>query len=134
MVWREYLNVLLDTHVFLWLTAEPDKLSRRAVELLEDSSSEIYLSSVSVWEIVVKHSKGRLSLPEDPKIFIPRARTTYHVTPLALKEESALIGSRLPWHHQDPFDRMLICQALSENLTILTADRQIRKYAVQTVW
>lgn len=128
------MRILLDTHVFLWLIAEPDKLSKRAIELIEDSSIPIFLSAVSVWEIVVKHSKGRLPLSEDPSALIPKMRTIYQISSLALTEDSAAIGYRLPWHHQDPFDRMLVSQAIAEQMAIMTADRAIRQYPIQVVW
>ena len=134
MVRRKGLNLLLDTHAFLWLIAEPQKLSERVTELIQDSSNSVFLSSVSVWEIVVKHSKGQLDLPEDPKTLVPRMRTMHQIDPLPLSEDSALLGSRLPWHHQDPFDRMLISQAMNENMAIVTADRYIRQYPVQVIW
>ena len=126
--------MILDTHAFLWLIAQPERLSARAIELIQDSSNGVFLSSVSVWEIVVKHSKGQLALPEDPRTLIPRARSEHQVEALALSEESALQGSRLPWHHQDPFDRMLVSQAIAEQMAIMTADQAIRQYPIQVVW
>lgn len=134
MVRRKGLNLLLDTHAFLWLIAEPEKLSERVTELIQDSSNSVFLSSVSVWEIVVKHSRGQLDLPEDPITLVPRMRTMHHIDPLPLSEDSALLVSRLPWHHQDPFDRMLICQAMNEQMAMITIDRSIRKYPIQVVW
>ena len=128
------MNIILATHVFLWLVAQPDRLSDRAVELIQDRSNGVFLSSVSVWEIVVKHSKGQLALPGNPRTLIPRIRSEHQVKPLALSEESALQGIRLPWHHQDPFDRMLVSQAIAEQMAIMTSDLAIRQYPIQVVW
>jgi PIN domain nuclease of toxin-antitoxin system len=110
------------------------ELSERARDLFSDPSNDVYLSAVSVWEIALKHFLGRLTLPEPPDVFIPAQRNQHDVEPLALEEEAALHSIRLPLLHRDPFDRMLICQALVHGLVILTPDELIRRYPVRSMW
>jgi PIN domain nuclease of toxin-antitoxin system len=97
----------------------------RARDLFTDPSNGVFLSSVSAWEISVKHGLGRLALPEPPSRFVPAMRELHGVQPLPLDEESALHLARLPNRHRDPFDRMLICQALVHGLSILGPDELI---------
>jgi len=101
---------------------------------IADPSNDVYLSSVSAWEITVKHALGRLPLPEPPERYVPSQRIARGIEPLALDEEAALHLSRLPPLHRDPFDRMLVCQALIGALTIVTPDADIARYPVRTLW
>jgi len=94
----------------------------------------VYLSTVSAWEIAVKHHLGRLPLPEPPGRFVPDRRHRYRLLPLPLDEESALHVARLPDLHRDPFDRMLICQALVHGMVLLTPDPLVAQYPVRTLW
>jgi len=89
---------------------------------------------VSAWEISVKHALGKLPLPRPPRVLVPEQRTLHGIERLALDEESALLEATLPPLHTDPFDRMLICQALSQGLTLLTPDPQIARYPVLVAW
>jgi PIN domain nuclease of toxin-antitoxin system len=86
--------------------------------LFVDPDNEIYLSSVSTWEIAIKHALGRLTLPDPPAKFIPAQRKQHGIDALALDEESTLQLARLPALHKDPYDRMLVCQAVVQNLVI----------------
>ena len=128
------MRILLDTCTFLWIVAGSRKLSPRARELFSEPANDVYLSAVSVWEIVVKHALGRLPLPEPPSRFIPRCREGHRVAPLPLDEEAVLTLGRLPEYHRDPFDRILVCQAIAGGFTILTPDREITQYAVPSAW
>lgn len=128
------MNLLLDTCTFLWIVAGSDGLSKQSRELFADPENEVYLSSVSTWEIVVKHGLGRLPLPETPQKFIPKYRELHGIQPLPLDESAVLQLPLLPDRHKDPFDRMLICQAIAHGLAILTPDSQISQYPVRTVW
>lgn len=110
------------------------ELSTEAAELVADPDNEVYLSAASSWEIALKHSLGRLALPEPPDEFVPQMRQAHRITPLAIDEESTLFLHRLPEYHKDPFDRMLVCQALVRDLVLLTPDRAIRQYPVKTRW
>ena len=125
---------LLDTCTFLWLTGEPEELSKRAAKICEDTSNSLLLSPVSAWEIELKFRKGGLELQLDPPEFIRLFRSLHYIETLPFKEEDALQHGRLPFHHKDPFDRMLICQALELDIPIITPDDKIQQYEVKTVW
>ena len=109
-------------------------LSERAVELFSDPANTAWLSTASAWEISVKHALGRLPLPEPPVRFVPTERKRHGIESLALDEDAALHLARLPNHHKDPFDRILICQALVGGMTILTPDPLILAYPVHALW
>lgn len=128
------MKLLLDTCAFLWIVSGGDDLSKESRKLFSDPSNEVYLSSVSVWEIVVKHSLGRLPLPEPPWSFVIKYRKSHGIQPLALDEDAVLQLPRLPELHKDPFDRMIICQAIAHGLALLTPDTLISQYPVRTVW
>lgn len=128
------MRLLLDTAAFLWIVLDAEELSDGARSAFLAPDNEVYLSSVSGWEIVVKHRLGRLPLPEPPSRLIPRLRSEHHIEPLPLDEASALQLPTLPDLHRDPFDRMLICQAIVHGLVILTPDDAIRDYPVRTEW
>lgn len=128
------MRLLLDTSTFLWIITDAPELSARARELFVDPGNEVYLSSVSAWEIAVKYALGRLPLPEPPERFVPFQRRQHGIEPLLLDEEAALHLARLPPLHKDPFDRMLVCQAIIHGLAILTPDELVYQYPVRTVW
>jgi PIN domain nuclease of toxin-antitoxin system len=127
-------RLLLDTATFLWVINDSPELSSQARESFVDSENEVYLSSVSAWEISIKYGLGRLPLPEPPDRFVPTQRKQHGIDSLQLDEEAALHLIRLPWLHKDPFDRMLVCQAIVHNLVILTADDLVTQYPVRTMW
>lgn len=128
------MNILLDTSTFLHMTMEPHKLTKKACDLIEDPATELFLSAVSAGEIGLKYTLRKLPLPKPPSQFVPEQRTINAIQTLPLHESSTLLLPSLPLHHRDPFDRMLICQALEHGMTILTGDRQISQYDVETVW
>jgi PIN domain nuclease of toxin-antitoxin system len=128
------MKVLLDTVTFLRATLGEAELSVRARELLLDENNECYLSTVSSWEIAVKFALGSLPLPEAPDRFVPKHRELLAVQPLPLDEESSLHVARLPLLHRDPFDRMLICQAIVGGMVLLTPDELISQYPVRCAW
>jgi PIN domain nuclease of toxin-antitoxin system len=128
------MKLLLDTCTFLWLISDAPALSSEARELFSSPENEAYLSTVSTWEIAIKHSLGRLPLPESPQRFIPVQREQHGIESLSLDEESTLQLLRLPLLHNDPFDRMLVCQAIVQGLTILTPDNLISQYPVRVTW
>jgi PIN domain nuclease of toxin-antitoxin system len=128
------MKILLDTCAFLWIISDAPELSESARMLFVDPANEIYLSAVSAWEIAVKNALGRLPLPEPPERFIPARRKQHGIDTLPLEEEAALHLIRLPPYHQDPFDRMLICQAVVHSMVILTPDELILQYPVRTTW
>lgn len=126
--------ILLDTVTFLWIITGAKHLSKPAKIAYLDKKNTIYLSSISVWEIIVKYKLGRLPLPVPPLEFIPKQRYVHGIKSLPLTENDALELNQLPKIHNDPFDRMLVCQARIQNMTILTPDKLIRSYPVKTSW
>ena len=128
------MRLLLDTCTFLWLVSGAPELSARARELFADPDNDAYLSAVSAWEIAVKHGLGRLPLPDAPERFVPTQPQQHGIAPLPLDEESALHLVRLSVLHKDPFDRMLVCQALVHGMTLLGPDPLIAQYPVRTAW
>lgn len=128
------MRLLLDTCTFLWLNGDPDRLPARVLEACQSDTDELFLSAASAWEIAVKWSAGRLALPEEPRIWIPDRRGRNGIAPLPVTEDSATCLARLPPLHKDPFDRMLVCQAICEGLAIVTPDPLIRQYPVRVVW
>ena len=128
------MKLLLDACSFLWITTAQTELSSAARAAFEDEANETYLSVVSGWEIAIKNNRRNLSLPEPVEIFLPRARTLHKIESLSLQEEALLQLPHLPSLHRDPFDRMLVCQAIAEGMAILTPDELIRQYPVRTIW
>ena len=124
------MRLLLDSHAALWLLLKRERLSPRAVDLLGDPANEILLSSVVVWEVLMKQSLGKLDAPND---FVEQMLSGGAV-PLALTIEHAEAAADLPWHHRDPFDRMLVAQAKAEGATLLSADPSLRAYDVNVTW
>jgi len=99
-----------------------------------DGENEVYLSAVSTWEIALKHALGRLPLPHAPERYVPRLRQAHRIQPLPLTEDVTLALGRLPTLHRDPFDRMLVCQAIVEGLTLVTPDASITQYPIRALW
>ena len=128
------MRLLLDTCTFLWLTKGSKELSTKAIDTFADPKNEVFLSAVSAWEINVKYSLGRLSLPISPDKFIPKERKRHLIARLDLSENDTLHLSKLPTPHKDPFDRMLICQAIEHSLTIITPDPLITQYPIRSLW
>jgi PIN domain nuclease of toxin-antitoxin system len=128
------MKLLLDTVTFLDAVLDPKSLPPRVRDLLLHPESERYFSIVSSWEIAIKYSVGKLALPDTPERFVPEHREALAVDALALDEESVLHIVRLPHFHRDPFDRMLICQAIVHGMVLLTPDSRMARYPVRTIW
>lgn len=128
------MRVLVDTCTFLWMIDDAPALSTRAREVVTDPNNEAYLSAASAWEIAIKYALGKLPLPELPSHFVPAQRTLLALTALPIEEESVLALDRLPPLHRDPFDRLLVCQALTHGLVIVSPDPKIQQYPVRTLW
>jgi len=128
------VKILLDTCTFLWITSDASELSMNARKIFREPDNRIYLSSVSAWEIAVKYALGKLPLPEKPSVFVPEQRELHYIESLPLYERESLRSDELPQLHRDPFDRMLICQAIEDDLILLTPDPMIRQYSVKTAW
>jgi PIN domain nuclease of toxin-antitoxin system len=128
------MKLLLDTCTFLWIVGGGRELPARVRDLYLSPDNEAYFSAVSAWEIAVKHASGRLPLPEVPERLVPIERERRGLMSLPFDEESALHVSRLPVLHRDPFDRMLVSQAIVHGLVILTPDRLVAQYPARTMW
>lgn len=122
------MKLLLDTHVWLWMVLEPERLARKARKALEDRDNALYFSAASGWELAIKYALGKLPLPFPPDEFVAPRLLRDGVAPLPVDLAHALAVARLPPHHTDPFDRMLIAQALAEGLTIVTVDAKFGAY------
>lgn len=128
------MRVLLDTHAFLWWITDDDRLSEKAREIISDGRNELLFSAASGWEISIKAGLGRLELPKDLESFVADqlARNSIEALPIYLRH--ALRVHKLPDHHHDPFDRILVSQAILEETPLLSADPQITHYPVEVVW
>ncbi|MGB3293607.1 MAG: type II toxin-antitoxin system VapC family toxin [Phormidesmis sp.] len=127
------MRILLDTHIFLWFISGDTQLSPDVRDAIRDPDNEVYLSAISVWEAIVKYQLGKLPLPEHPETYLPKQRDLHQIASLDLNENSVLQLAKLPPLHRDPFDRMLICQALQNGLTIATVDTAVRAYPVSVM-
>lgn len=122
------MRILLDTHVFLWYISGDPKLTASTRDAIRDRRNEAYLSVVSVWEAVVKHRLGKLPLPEPAERYLPAQRERHEISSLPLDGLSVGRLGSLPSLHRDPFDRMLVCQALQHRLVIATSDDAVCAY------
>lgn len=127
------MRILLDTHIFLWFISGDSQLPTNVRDAIRDPNNEVYLSAVSVWEAIVKYQLGKLPLPEQPETYLPKQRDLHQISTLALDESSVIQLAKLPLLHRDPFDRMLICQALQNGLIIATVDSAVRAYSVSFI-
>lgn len=123
-------RLLLDTHVWLWMLAEPDRITDSVRAELANTENELFLSAASGWEISIKHGLGKLALPVPPREYVPDRLRRSGVLPLAVELDHVLRVGDLPPHHRDPFDRLLVAQANAVGLRLVTADRQLDAYDV----
>lgn len=125
---------LLDTHTFVWMASAPERLGARARERIDSPASELYLSVASVWEMAIKSSLGKLELPASLPAFVEEQLVSTRTRLLEIRAEHANRVEELPWHHRDPFDRLLVAQARFEALPILSRDPAFDAYAVERIW
>jgi PIN domain nuclease of toxin-antitoxin system len=121
---------MLDTHAALWLLSGDERLSENAARHLTDEANRVLLSAAVVWEVAVKRSLGRLVVPAEYFALLVGAG----VQPLGVSVDHAAAVERLPWHHRDPFDRMLVAQAAVEGAALVSRDDRLRAYGVTLVW
>ena len=126
------MRLLLDTHVFLWLQTEPERLDDH-LTLVENPDTTLLLSAASSWEIAIKYGLGRLPLPERPERYVPTRMRAIGAEALPIEHAHALAVAALPALHRDPFDRLLVAQAAAAGATILTADPAVAQYAAETL-
>ena len=124
------MNYLLDTHVFLWMLSEPGRLTPPATSAIQNPNHSVFVSAVTAVEIAIKRSLGKLSAPDH----LIREISRRGLLELPLKYAHGERMNNLPPHHQDPFDRMLVAQALHENLTLITHDRKLEPYGAKILW
>ena len=127
------MNVLVDTHVWLWSLADPGRLAPGARSLIASSRNVVYLSAASAWELAIKSALGKIELPEPVATYVPTRMARQGIAPLPITHAHALRVSTLPAHHRDPFDRLLVAQALVERLPIITADPVFERYGVEVI-
>jgi len=128
------MRLLLDTHVFLWMALASDRMPDAIKAAIRSPANQVWLSAISVWEIAIKQGRGRLALPSPAVEFVTGHRRGHGIASLPVEEGAAAHLARLPLLHADPFDRMLVCQAIEHDLTIVTSDAQIQRYPVKTLW
>jgi PIN domain nuclease of toxin-antitoxin system len=124
------MNLLLDTHAFLWAIDNNPRLTSKARDAIVDGNNIVFVSAATAWEISIKKAIGKLKVPDGD--YLEELRL-HRFTPLDITTEHALAIENLPLHHQDPFDRMLIAQAQVEKLTLVTRDPRMKAYAVQVI-
>lgn len=128
------MKFLLDTHTFLWWINDDERLSKKASDLIGNSDHEIFLSVVSGWEITIKSKLKKIFLPTPPQKFILQQIEQNNFTVLPIQMKHALEVYSLPNHHDDPFDRLLISQSITEKIPLITINKIIKKYRLDTVW
>lgn len=128
------MNLLLDTHALLFFVNDDQLLSDTAKNAIEDNANEIYVSIVSAWEITIKSSLTKLQIPKPVEIFIPEQLqlNDFHLLPIKISHLGVV--ANFPFHHRDPFDRLLAAQSISENFSIISIDRKLDAYGVSRIW
>lgn len=128
------MNLLLDTHTFLWFTAGDSNLSQTARAAIEDENNNLYLSVASIWEIAIKVSIEKLELSEPFEVLIPDMLAENEIELLDISVNHAALITTMPFHHRDPFDRLIAAQAKTEQLTLVSADTFFDTYGVNRLW
>ncbi|BAP54754.1 PilT protein-like protein [Thioploca ingrica] len=127
-------KLLLDTHTFLWMDLESNQLLSRAKSLLQERSNRLLVSVVSIWEIVIKLQLGKLKLQYSLTELIESQKQINHIDILPITLDHVLALPKLPNHHKDPFDRLLIAQAIVEQAALISNDALLAKYSVEVIW
>jgi PIN domain nuclease of toxin-antitoxin system len=128
------MKILLDTHTFLWWDSSPEKLGKTITELLSQTENVVYVSVVTAWEIQIKKQLGKLSLTVPLAELLESQQEVNDVNILQVQLNHVLALDELPFHHKDPFDRLLVAQARIEGMEIATADPVFSKYDVKVIW
>ena len=125
------MKLLLDTAIFIWLITNSTRLREEIYGMIQDPGNEVFLSIASLWEAVIKDQLGKLPLPRPAHLYIPEERRLHQIGSLDISEAAIARIAELPNHHKDPFDRIIVCQALEHDMTIVTNDPLIRKCPVR---
>jgi PIN domain nuclease of toxin-antitoxin system len=128
------MRLLLDTHAFLWFIGGDGSLSERARSLIQEADNEVLISIATLWEISIKTSLNKLELVEAFDVLIPRELADNEFTQLPVTLNHIVQLGRLPFHHRDPFDRLLIAQSLYENVPLVSKDSAFDRYGIERVW
>lgn len=128
------MRLLLDTHAFLWWIGDDDRLSRRAAALIADGTNQVFVSAASAWEVVLKSALGRIEVPTPIDRFFMAQLEANAFVPLPIQVRHTLGLASLPGVHRDPFDRILVAQAVAEELAIVSGDELVRRYPVAVEW
>ena len=128
------MNLLLDTHSFIWFVEDHPSLSPHARMLIEEATNDVFLSIANVWEMAIKVSLGKLSLSQPFDLFIPNQLLLNDITLLDITLSHTLRVATLPYHHRDPFDRLLIAQSLVEGMPLISIDSVLDAYGVNRLW
>jgi len=127
------MDLLIDTHAVIWFITEDSKLPLKTKKTIENSENNCFVSIATYWEIAIKHSLGRLNLNSDlENIFRIIEKTGFEIIPITTSQ--ILVNAGLPYHHQDPFDRIIIAQSIIENLKIVSKDGQFENYGISLIW
>ncbi|HAX75331.1 MAG TPA: PIN domain nuclease [Cyanobacteria bacterium UBA11372] len=128
------MRLLLDTHTFIWFVTDNPKLSETARGLINDGNNEIWLSTASIWEMAIKQSTGKLSFGLPFRVFIEQQVSLNRIDILNINLDHIEVVVTLPFHHRDPFERLIIAQAMVEQIPILSADSVFDAYPIQRLW
>jgi PIN domain nuclease of toxin-antitoxin system len=128
------VKLLLDTHVFIWLVEGDPRLSRKAQAAIADRDTDLLFSIASIWEMGIKVGNEKLKLAEPLETYVDRWLNGYQIDVLTIHKQHALAVAAIPQHHRDPFDRLLIAQAISEGAAIVSGDSMFVRYSVTTIW
>jgi PIN domain nuclease of toxin-antitoxin system len=127
------MKAILDTHAFLWALAGDGRMSRHAREVF-GGSADLLLSIASIWEILIKVQAGKLNFPKPAGKYVIHKLAENRIEILSISVDHLLAVERLPMHHRDPFDRMLIAQSMEENIPVVTADQIFARYPIEVIW
>jgi PIN domain nuclease of toxin-antitoxin system len=125
------VKILLDTCDFLWFISGDSSLPSKTIAAVQDPENDVFLSVASIWEIMIKHGRGKLILSDSPSKFIPEQREIHRIQSLPILESAVKRLTDLPEFHRDPFDRIIICQALDEGMILASSDPMIAQYPVR---
>ena len=128
------MKLLIDTHTFLWAVGDVSRLSRTSLDLVRDGNNQVLVSTASLWEIAIKVSQGKLKLGGEFETFIPLQFSLNRFETLAANLSHYALVARLPLHHRDPFDRLIIAQAMAEGVPVVSTDDKFDAYGVTRLW
>jgi PIN domain nuclease of toxin-antitoxin system len=128
------MKILLDTHVFIWLDSQPEKLSTKAIAVCEDTSNQLYLSMASLWEMQIKIQLGKLKLKVPLEDMLAVQQQENGINILNFSQAHIYHLQALPFHHNDPFDRIIIAQSMLENMQLVSVDQKLSAYDIPVLW